>query len=450
MKKHDASMIKKGILLSLMLLSPEILAATENLNFKYSRADALSLDPRVGIQARACHSLGDPINISFRLGKLENTPNIILSINGKSYSKSYSVFSGEKGKANSGVDNTSLSIPFNITKSGSASGTSGVMITPTPVVSFNDPFCFNKKRMANLPLTEGYIPLIKGDSKTGKDYDKFCHEDGLATQDMVWNGDPRVVPMPDYIKKWGSDYWTSTTFYMTLTNTTGAKPVLNWVDFNRKPDEDGKVVSGMTDYSLPVKHNLSVGPEKAYSVLEHGDFSFELSNRNITELKVSIDDGRYIWEWTPSTDNPNILHLRYSGIDEAFKLITAIPNNPSAPVYPGDKNPPNPAKNDPYVKNGFYAKDNFYKGTLAGKGDLNQKYQDYVQNIVPLSLPPDSVGDINLVNTDSLSFTLRNVANNSPYGYMQLSIYGQPIQFGPLKYRDKEVASAMQVRNACY
>lgn len=447
MKKHDASVIKKGILLSLVLLSPTILAATENLNFNYTRADTLSLVPKLGLQAKACHSLGDPVDISFKLGSLNPAPVIMLTIKGKTYTKSYSVFIGEKGKTNSRADNTSFSVPFDITKNGSASGTSPVSASIPGQLSFNDPFCFSEKRMANLPLTEGYIPLIEGDAKYGKDYERFCHKN-VATQDDVWGGDPRTTPMPDIIKEKGEKYWTSQLFYMTLTNKP-AHNEIQWLDFNRKADDDDgkKIVSEMNNYVLPIKHQSA---QPGNTVLNYGDFSFNLSNRDITELKVFVDSGYgiYKWEWTASTDNPNILNLKYTNPVQ-IPVISPMPNNPAAPTVLNDSNPLNLAKNDPYVKNDFYARDDFYKGTLAGKGTLNQKYQDYIQNIVPLSLPPDSDGQINLVNTDSLTFSLRQAANSS-HGFMQLSVYGQPMQFGPLKYGNKVVATAMQVRNACY
>ncbi|EDW2057282.1 hypothetical protein S518_005279 [Salmonella enterica subsp. enterica] len=447
MKIYNTSLIKKGILLSLVLLSPEILAA-ENLNFNYTRADALSLDPRMGIQAKACHSLGDPINISFQLGRLYPAPEITLDIKGKAFSKSYSIFSGEKDRS-AGGDNSSFSIPFNITKNGSVKGTSVVNVTyPETDLTYNNKFCFSDKRMANLPLTEGYIPLIEGDAKTGKDYEKFCSQLGwVGTAQYVWGGDPRTTPMPDHIKAWGKGNWTRTIYFMTFTPGQPSHTGLENQSFDGKIDDDGEVVSGINNYVLPLQYDST---NTVSTVIEKAKLSYELSNRDITELKVFVraSDVLYKWEWTTSPDNPNVLRLKYTNPVVA-PVISSMPNDPAAPTDPKDDTPPNPAKSDPYVKNNFYAKSNFYKGTLAAKGDLNQRYQYYIQNIVPLSLPPDTAGDINLANTDSLSFTLRQTANSSQ-GYMQLSVYGQPLQFAPLKFGDKVVASAMQVRNACY
>lgn len=447
MKKHDASVIKKGVLLSLVLLSPETLAATENLNFNYSRADALSLDPRLGIQAKACHSLGDPIDISFKLGRLSPAPVITLTIKGKAYTRSYSVFSGEKGKVNRSEDSTSFNIPFNITKNGSASGVSPVNVHVAAVTYWDKPFCFSNARKGKYPLSEGYKPLIKGDPDTGADYDNLCRDYNASTSNTsdTWGGDPREVPMPEHIKQWGPGHWTQQIFYMEFINIPQHSET-EWRDFDRAADYDGKVVSGMNNYVLPTQDE-SAQPNN--TVLDKGNFSFNLRNRNITELKVFVDTayGLYKWEWKASTDNPNTLLLQYTN-PVADAVISSMPNDPSAPTVPEDSTPPNPAKNDPYVKNGFYATNHFYKGTLAGKQALNQKYQDYVQNTVPLSLPSDSDGNINLVNTDSLTFTLRQAPGL--YGAMQLSVYGQPMKFAPLKYGDKEVASAMQVRNACY
>lgn len=159
MRMNHMSLNRKWILFSLVLVSPTILAAekAENLNFNYTRADALSMDSRLGLQAKACHSLGDPININFRFGQISFAPQVTLYIKGKGYSKSYSVLEGGN-----------LTIPFNIKRNGRASGTSVVpTFYPGTDGSYNNKFCFSDKRMANLPHTEGYIPLIEGDARTG-------------------------------------------------------------------------------------------------------------------------------------------------------------------------------------------------------------------------------------------------------------------------------------------
>ncbi|EDC5876949.1 hypothetical protein AB9N36_002221 [Salmonella enterica] len=431
MRMNHMSLNRKWILFSLVLLSPAILAA-ENLNFNYTRADALSMDSRLGLQAKACHSLGDTINLNFRLGSISIAPQVILYIKGKDYSKSYRVF--EVGN---------LTVPFNIKRTGSASGTSVVPVYhPGTTGSYNTPFCFSDKRMANLPHTQGYIPLIKGDAKTGADFETFCRGIGeVGDLSVVWGGDPRSTDMPANIKAWGS--WTGVIYFMTFTPGTPDGTVDEQRHFDRA--EDSQVVTGLSNYSLPLQYDAA-GGKTVQTVLDKANFTYYLNNRNITELKVIVrvlDSIDYKWEWTVSRDNPNLLHLKYTD-PTVSSVISPIPN---VVDHSFDLNP---AKDDPYAKNSFYANAGFYKGTLASRASLNQNYQDYIKNVSPLSLPPDTAGDINLANTGNLTFTLRSAGSSASQGYLQLSVYGEPLQFAPLVVNGKEVASAMQVRNACY
>ncbi|EIZ2111006.1 hypothetical protein MOQ95_005767, partial [Salmonella enterica] len=157
MKIYNTSLIKKGILLSLVLLSPEILAATENLNFNYTRADASGLDPRLSKLAKACHTLTDPLNINVQFGEM-NTQNVrvVMTVYGSNAGKGYAVYTlpGSSGKAASGAVNRTalkssttdpdLVIPFGLSVQGEASlSVSQTSSTPVYATRYDDPFCFS-------------------------------------------------------------------------------------------------------------------------------------------------------------------------------------------------------------------------------------------------------------------------------------------------------------------
>ncbi len=414
MKRVNTSLTKTGILFSLVLLLPGVMAA-ENLNFNYTRADALSLDPRMSLQARACHSKGDPININFRLNGLRlGTPHITLAIKGQGYSKSYSVFPATKsmaGKSGAG----DFTVPFSIKKNGTASGTNVVTVHHDAVpAQFGTRFCF-KAGGSKFAFLEG-----------GPDFKRECANRVTVFDGKYnWGGNPNDgAPKPDYISY---DMIKKYNFFTSYTPGKPARDEQQWQDVSGPVSDNGDVVSELYGYALPIPQ-----------MTDGGNFTFNLSNRNITTLRVDIKvsgQAVYTWLWEKSKDNPNILRLTYTNPVQV----------PMISPGPADSN------SDPYARNHFYTGDSFYKGTLASGNSLNQKYTDYIKNIIPLSLPSDSNGNINLVNTDSLSFILQNNGDpDASQSFMKLSVFGQPLQFGPLKVNDKDVASAMQIRNACY
>ncbi|HAG2284915.1 TPA: hypothetical protein G8W61_005325 [Salmonella enterica] len=444
MKLNKFSLKQSCFLISVILLAPEIQAESgDSVLFNYySGSDLFNRESRMGLQAKACHSLGDPINISFKLGRMFPAPEITLDIKGKNYSKSYSVFSGGI-KNKSGAGDASFDIPFKITKNGSATGQSFVDVVVQKTAEYKDRFCFHPDFRDNSYIfTNGYIPIYENENR----YTKLCGSHYLGSISYVWGGDPLNTPASQTLKD-NVGIRTGVVYFKTFEPGSDLHNELEVRSFLGAVNDNGQVVSEVSNYVLPIQsENAKVG----YTTLDSADFSYSLSNRNITELKLVVKSqgfAEYKWEWVASDDNPNILHLKYTNpIIEP--IISPVPNDVEAPTDPSDSNPPNPAKTDPYNINSFYAKNDFYKGTLAGKDSLNQQYENY-NSVMPLSLPPDSAGDINLVNTDSLSFTLRTPANKSQ-GYIELSAFGQPLQFAPLKYKDKEIASAMQMRNACY
>ncbi|ECH9339994.1 hypothetical protein F4V72_00355 [Salmonella enterica subsp. diarizonae] len=420
MKRINTSLKKTGILFSLVLLSPGVMAA-ENLNFNYTRAGALSLDPRMSLQARACHSKGDPININFRLNSLrQGTPHITLAIKGKSYSKSYSVFPATKsmaGKAGAG----DFTVPFSIKKNGTASGANVVTVHHDAVpAQFGEKFCFMKATGGKIAVLEN-TPGLPGHS-----YEQVCRNKPVTLDPRFnWGGNPNGgAPQPDYIP---DSIIFNHVFFTSYTPGKPARDEQQWQDVSGPVSDNGDVVSELYGYALPIPQ-----------MTDGGNFTFNLSNRNITTLRLDIKvsgQAVYTWLWEKSKDNPNILRLTYTNPVQV----------PMISPGPADSN------SDPYARNHFYTGNSFYKGTLASENSLSQKYTDYIKNIIPLSLPSDSNGNINLVNTDSLSFVLqKNGDPDASQGFMKLSVFGQPLQFGPLKVNDKDVASAMQIRNACY
>ncbi|EBX7333460.1 hypothetical protein DS513_18245 [Salmonella enterica subsp. enterica serovar Sandiego] len=420
MKRVNTSLTKTGIIFSLVLLSPGVMAA-ENLNFNYTRAGALSLDPRMSLQARACHSKGDPIKITFRLNGLrQGTPHITLAIKGQSYSKSYSVFPATKsmaGKSGAG----DFTVPFSIKKNGTASGTNIVTVHHDAVpAQFGEKFCFINGAGGRIAVLE------HGPNLPGYSYKDACRNRPVTLDPRFnWGGNPNGgAPQPDYISE---SIIFDHVFFTSYTTGKDASDEQQWQDVSGPVSDNGDVVSELYGYALPIPQ-----------MTDEGNFTFNLSNRNITTLRVDIKVGGqavYTWLWEKSKDNSNILRLTYTNPVQV----------PMISPGPADSN------SDPYARNHFYTGNSFYKGTLASGNSLNQKYTDYIKNIIPLSLPSDSNGNINLVNTDSLSFILQNNGDpDASLGFMKLSVFGQPLQFGPLKVNDKDVASAMQIRNACY
>lgn len=422
MKRINTSLTKTGIIFSLVLLSPGVMAAEkENLNFNYTRSGELRLDPRTSVQARACHSKGDPININFRLNNLrQSTLHITLEIKGQGYSKSYSVFPATKsmaGKSGAG----DFTVPFSIKKNGTANGTNVVTVHHEAVpAQFGTRFCFKGTPGGKIAVLEGISSL------PGFDFNEVCKDRATVFDGKYnWGGNPNAgASQPGYITD--SMIWKYN-FFTSYTPGRPARDEQQWQDFSGPVVDNGEVVSELYAYALPIPQ-----------MTDKGNFTFNLSNRNITTLKLYIkvnNQAVYSWTWEKSKDNPNILRLTYT-------------NPVQMPIIsPG----PADSNSDPYAKNLFYKRNGFYKGTLASGNSLNQKYTNYIKNVIPLSLPSDIDGNINLVNTDSLTFVLQK--NNDPdasQGFMKLSVFGQPLQFGPLKVNDKDVASAMQIRNACY
>ncbi|HFW4797852.1 TPA: hypothetical protein ACIBS5_003260 [Salmonella enterica subsp. diarizonae serovar 60-67:z35:-] len=463
------SLKKKWLFLSLVLLSPEIFAgAEEHLNFNYTRSDILALDPQQVLQVRACHSLGDPMDIRVRFKNIMASDVAVkLAIKGEDYIRSYTVFSstlnGTKTKEyNTGAD-SNFHVPWGVTVLGKVHGFTGhffdEFIPGQPAKYFYiEPFCFSPllhedpKRFVH---TLGYPAIFAKPNPPGWDdrsqyWDSFCKlltasaAPDTRDEDHYWPGYYRGIP-PKVQKKIASGkekFLFGGLFYHERYKAVDAIPDKHSSVFHQTGDDYFHTINEAVDknadsYNVYTFSQLAGGDE--ISVVKTGDFTLRLNNRNISELMLTITDkGKSsVFRWKRGAGNT----LVYSGISPHDLSVT-----------PGGGTD---ESSDIYQTSKFYdlknLKDNYFKGTLVPMALLSQSYKDYIRNVVPLSLPPDAAGNINLVNTDGLTFSLVKPGEDafSKNAY-SITVFGQPLKFGPLKKGDRETLSAMQVRNACY
>ncbi|ECI3889828.1 hypothetical protein AHV09_23975 [Salmonella enterica subsp. enterica] len=463
MKVYNTSLIKKGILFSLFLLSPEILAA-ENLNFKYTRADASSLDPRLSKLAKACHTLTDPLNINVQFGgMLTNNVRVKMRVYGSNASKGYAVYTlpGSPGKSASGSVNRAalkssttdpdLLVPFGLSVRGQANlQVAQPVIRPVLVTEYDDPFCFSKgvyRDKYKFPASDGappiydlppYTPWLSDNSS---DFETYCLGSGRQTpsnqEDTYWPhyGEDIPGPVANGIEKGGWDgYLGKYIFYRGKKQVDSGKTETTekWVNFNQTADKAFTALS--TEYDFPIYKG-----DTSFSGLQSGNFNLQLFNRDVTRLELEISQVQSGYQpsvniFTWKRDNSYLNNvLAYQGV-----TTHQLPQEPAGDI-----------ENDPYQT--FYKNisQSYFRGTLVDDSSLNQKYKDQINNIMPLSLPAKRPGDINLVNTDSLTFKIK-MTSGIYGGNFQVTVYGQPLKFGPLYTGSKMALSAMQVRDACY
>lgn len=453
MKKHDASLIKKGILLSLVLLSPEILAATENLNFNYTRADVSSLDPRLSKLGKTCHTLDDPIAILVRFKRDINTQSLhyVMTVEGAPVSKAYARLSSLSSGGKT-VSDPDLLVPWGVTLSGKASFNVVENYTEQ-VTTYVDPFCFSWEMATAthyFPESEGFIPIYRdppystSTATDSSEFVRYCIGDNPLKprrrnpsnyMDTFW---PDYNNPPDIVKNHISsspnrdDYLFKYIFFRKLTTTPVDKE--HWVSKDVTANGSYTEPSARIEFPVYFGNNFAITKEAA-------GFTVYVNNRNITGLKLEIFlDSRpnapvtaFTWKKDNSYLN-NVLSFVGEHHNGGLRSAGNIPE-------------------DPYVKS-FYTQNvghenNYFRGTLVKKYFLNSAYTDYVNNIAPLSLPAKKQGDINLVNTDGLVFEIGQMTRWA--ADPTITVYGQPLKFGPLHTgNQKEVLSAMQVRNACY
>ncbi|EAA3226648.1 hypothetical protein KK671_004812 [Salmonella enterica subsp. enterica serovar Muenchen] len=470
MKRVNTSLTKTGILFSLVLLSPGVMAA-ENLNFNYTRAESLSLEPRLGLQARACHSKGDPMDIHVRFNKgmnITKSYKIILDINGGVYTKSYAVFSPVV-KSRASVDPDFL-VPWGASAKGTAkvNEINSVLIPEIPEQN-HDPFCFSNAGPKYYSIIYpppysfgGLIPIFKNEPYYvdplgflgGGDFSRRCqfaldrlsetdrnsrayywpYGKDLYTNRLIKYGDIQGRTgssfIQDGIKLWGKSFLfvekQQRIFWSYRSPAVPARTEIQATSKDYNMDEN--CTASNCSFTFPV----GKGDHGNY-IQNGGEFLVKLNNRNIMSLNLTLkyDKKTYIWKWQRDHSPwiKNRLYLTQNTTEGAIVLPTDIDNT-------------DPYKN--FYVNGFTS---FYRGTLVPSSSLKMNvYTDYINKVVPLSLPPDTTGGINLVNTESLTFALGADNNGTP----TLEIFGQPLKFAPLSVNGKVAASAMQIRNACY
>ncbi|EAA8761828.1 hypothetical protein EJD04_14650 [Salmonella enterica] len=451
MKENNIVISRKWIFYSLFLLSPGILAA-EKLNFNYTLAGELNLEPRLGLQAKACHSKSDPMDIRVRFGGISSAGgnfNVTLAIQGTEYPKSYSVFTKTVQSKQSGAD-PDFMVPWEVSVNGNVSGLNVVNVkTPgSPArTEYSDAFCFFKGHSLTGAASHawpsgGFIPVFTtppyvvsdGGYRTGtKGNASSCN--GIPDEKSETYYWPDYYHPPYHIDHpTVNDFYTSHVFYRkkTVIASTPATTNLDTKDFNNSVNNEVHKEASFT-YTFPFsdgrKDNATVSVR-----IDKGEFLFRLNNRNISALTLTITDSNAseVWSWKAAND-------------DAYKNRLYLNHQAGLGIKPSSSD-----ASDPYLISKFYKENRYYKGTLTPGVYLTSAYTDYIRNIIPLSLPSTSDGEINLVNTDSLIFTIGQAPNAGGYGSMLFRAYGQPLKFAPLTVNGKEVASAMQIRNACY
>ncbi|EJI0210088.1 hypothetical protein NGF27_005294, partial [Salmonella enterica subsp. enterica] len=436
---------------SLVLLSPAILAA-ENLNFNYTRSDVSGLDPRLSKLAKACHTLTDPMVIHVLFGPMSTQyMKVTMTVYGKKAGKGYAVYSSSGAGLKKNTADPDLVVPWVVSNKGSASGIAyNDVTTPDYHTVYDDPFCFTLDAGSSgtgggFAPSKGYAPIYdlppyaKGYGP--KDYQKYCMNfnrvnGGENTYWPDYNTRPQAV-IEGMAKPW-NEYQGKYIFYRHKED----KPTGTSSHHTESQDYSPSVnQSGGSDSVPGVVLNFPVYKEgSGYSNITKGKFLVTLDNRNVTSLELDIsqnvpgyEPSHAVFRWQRSEGLSNV--LAFQGMTQQSRLMPA-----------GD------IENDPYKSASFYAGDvasGYFRGTLVAGKSLNSTYTDYINKIMPLSLPPATPGDINLVNTDSLTFKI-GMTNGTAGGEPMVTVFGQPLKFGPLYAGDKEMISAMKVRNACY
>ncbi|EGH6906981.1 hypothetical protein IES07_002516 [Salmonella enterica subsp. enterica serovar Stanley] len=450
MKIYNTSLIKKGILLSLVLLSPEILAA-ENLNFNYTRADASGLDPRLSKLAQVCHTLDEPLEIEVRFKPDMNTQNYsyVMTVEGVPVNKGYAMLSVlSAGKA---VTDPDLQVPWRVHLSGKAS-LDVVENSLVAVTTYDDPFCFDDHLRGappyEYPQSYTYKPIYRDPPYTkgldSGDYVKYCigfnpskpaRIEPPTFTDTFWSN--YEYPPAEVHRKLKDEpfdsYMGKYLFYRGSTTTAVGKD--HWE--TKDPDVTKIYDNPASQVQFPVSYGDKL------SITKNVRFVVRADNRNITGLKLEI-----IKHDTSSGSSDVLSTLTWKRDSSYLNNVLAFQGF-TAGSFPFSS--AGEIKEDPYAKS-FYipnVKKGLFRGTLVVQDSLQQAYTDYIQNITPLSLPAKNQGDINLVNTNKLIFEMGQDAHWG--GGPTITVYGQPLKFGPLYAgNQKEVLSAMQVRNACY
>lgn len=456
MKVNKLLLKKKWFLISLGLLSSEVFAIPpeDKLNLDYTRPEVSILDPRLSKIGEVCHSLDDSmdIKVDFTTAMITNNASIKMTIKGNDVRRGYAGVGGE-------TKETVADDLYFLKKWGIS--TNGELVVdyeknvsvPVKKWKYVDQFCFNQAIMSHFTpqwkISQHYIPIYDnppyatGLDNNNENFRKYCIGSRESTEDgsTYWPSEsgkdfqnpPQAVraglekPFDEYLGKYifyrGREE-VSTGGSVNKPETGTLRPSTEWVLNQTGSDKD--------TYVFPIQPAGSFQSR----VNPGGWFHFKLNNRNISSLTLdlALGDNHNIFRWerdVNSLDNTLV-----------FKGVTTAPHLGSA----GN------VKDDPYAS--FYDKsktgpDFYFGGTLVKGSFLTSDYKNYIKNTIPLSLPPTHNGDINLVNTHSLTLLIGRTEGFGSGDYA-VTVYGQPLKFGPLYNGNKEVVSAMQVRNACH
>ncbi|WP_272517450.1 MULTISPECIES: hypothetical protein [unclassified Providencia] len=452
---RNLSIKKCCLLMSLVLFYPKIVTS-KTLDLNYDNISDLALTPRSALQLNACHTKADPmlINVNFEPMFIGSNFTATLIINGDNYTKNYAPFNSLSGMIKTvGVDSDFL-IPWMVLVNGMSIGTElYTMQTPDKSVTtyeYSNAFCF--KRDYNqaglgakdawpsndfLPIFAYIQPMIYegngtnhrvGGFKSPGDCSHVPETQSDKSANYFW---PDYYSPPDYImNNKEPDFLLKHRFYTKRTAKTIIIPGSSTIQqrpFSPNISDDKHKENNFV-YRFPFGKENNKGIR-----IDNGVFSFKLNNRNISSLILTINNSGLTetWSWSVTKNDKNTLHLTHTQ-NFGFSALGSD-------------------KNDPYFINSFYKdENNLYKGTLVDKTSLTQKYIDYIRDVKPLSLPSNSMGDINLVNTNSLTLNIGQKNSQGGYNSMTFRAYGEPLQFSPLIQNGNEIVSAMQFRNACY
>ncbi|EMJ2323697.1 hypothetical protein V7L32_004163 [Salmonella enterica] len=452
---------KRWLFISLVLLSPEIFAGLtdDGLVLDYNKGNSLSLEPQYLKLGKVCHSRDDPmdVEVDFLPDLLTSHSRIELIVSGEVQKKGYA---GLSVLFKNPVVDYDLQTSMDITAGGEGSTIYGTYDVPTPKTKtvYEDPFCFHKDifNIANQRFdnSDSYIPIY---------HDKPYLYDALPANAFYTYCDiSRVQPTTD-----GSTYWPDYDnppegiktaiaatrgdrdqflfkymFYRNKRDITDGDEIQQKSETlsvpATKPTQVVRINNSTLSYVFPVRLT-----DKNMSILKKGNFRLTLSQRNITSLTLRIthkvagyDDTIQDFTWK-----------RDGGASGLSNTLRFTPTPMTLHITPaGD------IKDDPYAP--FYDKslnNSYFRGTLVAESSLNNNYKNYVKNISPLSLPAKSMGDINVLNTQKLKFVIgQDNQQGSIGGDYTVTVFGQPMKFGPLYAGNQEMVSAMQVRDACY
>lgn len=436
MKINKFSLKKKCFFISLILLAPEIQAESDSVLFNYIASEPFTQAQRSVLETRACRSLTDPIKVRLLLDKVDSSGELIsLKINGKEINTVIEPFK----------EGVTFIKPFEITSSSNISGQWVTMSEGTPkyvtVIDKSEPYCFSILKVSVdrvYPL--GLIPIFPGSP-----FHYLCigGDNVERKEGPVFDPDKGEKEAPDEVKNevnvGNKLYFYSHTFYKKGT----PRKILIGYNNDAVPlyhDLDNPIIQDVKDvneYNQLFPYFNSVD---AIHTFLTGSVDLLLSERNVQSVELTVSqrkDGKsasFKWNRVNANDENTLNILRLALSDDTGLVKPASGQSDAEDIY---------LKNGFYTSQGNTTPNTFYRGTLVTSAGLNEKY---ASNITPLSLSASTGGDINLVNTDSITLRLKR----DDAGNYTAWFYGQPLQFSDVIFAGKKVATAKMVRDTCY